>query len=64
MSERPVPQSVGHLGTDEQALADRRVTGCAYDIGLCLCPSAPFEYEGCRVRGVERRRRDGTFEPG
>lgn len=33
---------------DRQALADRRATGCQYDAGVCVCPSAPYEYEGCR----------------
>jgi hypothetical protein len=35
---------------DEQALRDRRATGCHYDVGLCACPSKPFEFESCRAR--------------
>ena len=34
---------------DHEALLDRRRTGCDYDIGVCACPAAPFEYAGCRA---------------
>lgn len=36
--------------SDSQALNDRRVNGCLYDTGLCVCPDPPYEYEGCKAR--------------
>jgi hypothetical protein len=38
---------------DEQALVDRRATGCQYETGTCLCPGWPFTYQGCLAPGAD-----------
>lgn len=43
------PLEPGPGSADQVALRDRRAMGCQFDTGLCVCPSEPFRYEGCRA---------------